>query len=39
MFGSEVNQLYGLDDIDFGAEEVKDKKPRLENVVSQFDLI
>jgi len=24
MFGSDINKLYKLDDIDFGAEETKD---------------
>ena len=38
MFGSEINKLYNLDDIDFGAEEgVTQYKKRI--IMSEFDRI
>lgn len=40
MFGSEISKLYGLDDIDFGAEEGKEQQPKLMKYVSsEFDMI
>jgi hypothetical protein len=40
MFGSEISKLYGLDDIDFGAEEEAKEQPTLlKYVSSEFDMI
>ena len=39
MFGSEISKLYGLDDIDFGAEEAKEQPTLLKYVSSEFDMI
>lgn len=39
MFGSEINKLYELDDIDFGAEEVKEQPTLVKYVSSEFDMI
>ena len=37
MFGSEITKLYGLDDIDFGAEEAKEQPSLMKYVSSEFD--
>ena len=39
MFGSEITKLYGLDDIDFGAEESKEQPRLMKYVSSEFDMI
>jgi len=40
MFGSEISKLYGLDDIDFGAEEGKEQQlKQMKYVSSEFDMI